>query len=94
MAEKNDTMKDMALEGESKKAPDLDMALSGEEPSELERQLKKRYPEIDIITIDDELKIMKMANGHYKRIKGDALEALTEGQQERVKAFLASKEEK
>lgn len=86
---KNKIIEDMSLEN-SEKPQSLDMDLEGPDPVHIGTRIAKLFPDVDLIDLIDDLKIMKMADGNYQ-VKGKPLKELASMDLNKIDELLKSK---
>lgn len=82
-------IENMTLE-DDKKFEKLDMELGGPDPEDIGNRIKKLFPDMDLIDLIDDLKIIKMASGEYT-INNVPLREIASWDLEKVDSFLKSK---
>ena len=91
--DKDKTIEDMSLEDKEKHPRPLDMNLEGLDSTHVGIRIQKLFPDVDMIDLIDDLKIMRMADGSYT-VKGKPLKELATMDLKKIDAFLKEKEGK
>lgn len=84
-------IEDMSLDSEEKHPEPLDMDLSGPDSTHVGVRIQKLFPDVDMIDLIDDLKIMKMADGSYT-VRGRPLQELATMDLQKIDTFLKEKE--
>jgi len=87
------SVEDMSLDEDVKHPEPLDMDLDGPDSVHIGQRIQKLFPDVDIIDLIDDFKIMKMADGNYQ-VKGKSLKELASMDLEKIDAFLKKEEAK
>lgn len=91
--DKDKEIKDMSLDDDAKHPPELDMDLEGPDVVHVGTRIQKLFPDVDVVDLIDDLKIMKMADGSYS-VKGKKLSELASMDLKKIDDFLKEKEGK
>lgn len=87
------TIEDMSLNEDVKHPEPLDMNLEGPDVIHVGQRIQQLFPDIDVIDLIDDFKIMKMADGSYT-VKGKSLKELASMDLKKIDDFLKEKEGK
>lgn len=87
MSEEKFNVDDMALEGDEK-SEKFNMELESPAPSEIEARIKELLPHKDIIEIEADFKLVKMASGNYVLNYKTPLEDLTPEDLNKIDKYL------
>lgn len=99
MNDKDKTVEDMSLDDEPEDKDKIidtveDMSLGmGPDSVHIGTRIQKLFPDVDIIDLIDDFKIMKMADGNYQ-VKGKSLKELASMDLKKIDAFLKKEEDK
>jgi len=89
--DKDKTIEDMSLAGDVKHSEPIDMDLEGPDVVHVGMRIQKLFPDVDVIDLIDDLKIMRMADGSYQ-VKGKSLKELASWDLQKIDDFLKEKE--
>ena len=69
------------------------MDLEGPDDVHIGARIQKLFPDVDVVDLIDDFKIMKMADGSYQ-VKGKPLNEIAKMDLEKIDAFLKEEEDK